>query len=124
FNIQGATDPMLITLVQQFNEVLLQKKEMDILYKPTSGKMAKIDEQIWELKSTILNNIGMQKEKNLESISYLDQQISKLKRSYRNLPAAERDFINLKSAFDVTQKIFNYLSEKKLEARISKAAAT
>lgn len=65
----------------------------------------------------------MQLKKTQRSISYIDHEIEKLNKSYSTLPVIEKDFINLKTAFDVHQKILNYLSEKKLEARISKAAA-
>jgi capsular exopolysaccharide synthesis family protein len=115
---------MLNTLIQRLNELLFQKNDVAVQYKPGSEVMEKISRQILELKSAVLNNISMQLEKNLKAISYLDQEITELKRSYSGLPVAERDYINLKSAFDVNQKVFNYLSEKKLEARISRAAAT
>jgi len=123
FNIQGTIDPQLNELLKKFNDLLSEKNEISATYRPTSELILRLDQQLINLRNTILENVGMQIEKNEHNGAYISNQIEILKKSYNSLPTVERAFITLKSAFDVKQKVFNYLSEKKLEAQISKAAA-
>lgn len=124
FNLQGITDPQLNGLVAQFNELLLKRKEGLDTYKTSSNYIKQIDDQILDVKSAIVSNITAQRNKNNKAISFISQQINGIKQGFNTIPKAEREYINLSSDFEINQKVFGYLSEKKLEAQISKAAVT
>ncbi len=124
FNLQGVTDPMLAALLGQYNTLLLKREEALVTYKPSSDVVQQLDKQILDVKSAFVSNATAQRSKNKKTIVYLDNEIQKIKQTFNAIPKAEKDLINLKSSFDINQKVYSYLSEKKLEAQISKAAVT
>ncbi|WP_293297967.1 tyrosine-protein kinase [Pedobacter sp. UBA4863] len=124
YNLQGITDPMLGDLLTQYNALLLKREELLIYYKTSSDKVQQIDKQILDIKSAFVSNASSQRQKNQKTINYIDQQISSIKQTFNTIPKAERELINLTSNAAINQKVYTYLSEKKLEAQISKAAIT
>ncbi len=124
YNLQGISDPMLATLLQQYNTLLLKREETLTTYKASSDIVQQLDKQILDIKAGFVSNANSQRQKNNKTIEFLNQQISSIKQTFNTLPRAERDLINLQSTFAINQKVYSYLSEKKLEAQISKAAIT
>lgn len=124
YNLQGITDPMFASLLQQYNALLLNREELLVNFKNTSDRVQQIDKQILEIKSAFVNNANSQRQRNQEKINFLNQQINSVKGAFNTIPKAERDMINLQSDFNINQKVYSYLTEKKLEAQISKAAVT
>jgi tyrosine-protein kinase Etk/Wzc len=124
YNLQGITDPMLASLLNQYNTLLLKREEALAIYKASSDVVQQIDKQILEIKSAFVSNANSQRQKNTKTIDFLNQQIASIKQTFNAIPKAERDMINLQSDFAINQKVYSYLSEKKLEAQISKAAVT
>ena len=121
-SLQGNSDPQLILLIQRFNELLQQKKDGLELYSENSDNMKALNEQIQAFKVAIKDNLEVQRRKNLKTKQYLDQQINEVKTNYQAVPDMERQYIKLQSKFEIDEKVFRYLSEKKLEAQISKAS--
>jgi len=124
FNLQGVEDPQLIALLHKFN-LLIDKKTAAIkTYQPGSAFMVDLEEQLDEFKLAITTNIKSQQLKNRELLSYLNKEILEIKSGISAAPAKEKDYISLQSDYNINQKVYNYLSEKKLEAHISTAAVT
>jgi len=124
YNLQGITDPMFGALLSQYNSLLLERENASINYKISSDKIQQIDKQILDLKAAFVTNANSQRQKNQKTLDFLEQQIASIKQSFNAIPKAERDLIDLQSNFTINQKVYSYLSEKKLEAQISKAAVT
>jgi tyrosine-protein kinase Etk/Wzc len=124
FNLQGVEDLQLVSLLNRYN--LLSDKRNDVLktYQPGTPFIIDIDKQINELKLAVTANIKSQHVKNKELHSYLHLQIKVIKTDIATAPALEKDYISLQSDYNINQKVYNYLSEKKLEAHISTAAVT
>lgn len=124
YNLQGITDPMLGSLLTQYNTLLLERETALGTFKSTSDKVQQIDKQILDIKSAFVSNATSQRQKNQKTIAFLEQQIGAIKQTFNTIPKAERELINLTSNAAINQKVYSYLSEKKLEAQISKAAIT
>jgi len=124
FNLQGVEDPQLITLLNKFNLLIDKKTETLKTYQPESVFMIQLEEQIDVIKLAVSTNIKSQDLKNKELLSFLNRQIQEIKSSIESTPQKEGDYISLQSDFNINQKVYNYLSEKKLEAHISTAAVT
>lgn len=124
YNLQGTADPLLSGLLSQYNALLVTKQEQLITYKPSASSIQEIDKQLLQVKSSIISNVSAQAQKNHQAAKFLDQQAAQVAGSFNQIPKAEKEYINLQSDFDVNQKVYAYLSEKKLEAQISKAAIT
>jgi tyrosine-protein kinase Etk/Wzc len=123
-NLQGTIDPLLEGLLNQFNSLLIKKQEQLVTYKPSASSIQEIDNQLLQLKSSIITNIRAQLQKNKSSARFIDEQANQITSSFNQIPKAEKEYVNLQSDFDVNQKVYAYLSEKKLEAQIGKAAVT
>jgi tyrosine-protein kinase Etk/Wzc len=124
YNVQGANDPVLSGLLGQYNLLYDKKQLLSLTYKPSSTSIAVLDEQILQTKSSILANVRSQRNKNKKAADFLHHEISGLGSSFTHIPRAEKNYVNLQSEYQVNQKVYAYLSEKKLEAQISRSAVT
>ncbi len=122
FNLEGSVDPLLAGLINQLNALIVDKDKRLVVFNASSAPVQEIERQIATTKSAIADNIRLQRVRNARTLRYIDQQIRKAQKTINKLPAAERDFVNLQTAFNINQKVYSYLSEKKLEAQISRAA--
>ncbi|WP_051189768.1 GumC family protein [Daejeonella oryzae] len=122
FNLEESGGGLLSGLIAQLNELIVDRDQKLVQYNSNSQPILEIDKQIAVVKSAIINNIKLARERNQRTQRYIDNQIGLAQQGLNSLPSAERDFVNLQSVFDINQKVFSYLSEKKLEAQISKAA--
>jgi tyrosine-protein kinase Etk/Wzc len=122
YNLQGIQDPQLIALLQNYNSLLQKKTALLFLYKPEAPPVIYIENQICNIKQSIQSTLKNQEQQNRKLITYFSHRIAELRKTVRSFPKTEKEFIQLQSGFDVNQKVYNYLSEKKLEAGISAAA--
>lgn len=122
YNVEGRVDGMLTTLIDQLNRFILEKEKKSFIYTENSPQIQSLDKQIAETKKAIVSNIQNFRERNSRLKRYVEKQISSAEDDVTSLPQTERNYINLQSDFDINQKVFQYLFEKKLEAQISKAA--
>ena len=121
-NLEGVIDPLLNGLIQSLDNLLAEKNTLLKTYNTNSQAIKDIDKQILELKNAALNNIEATSERINKNISYLDSQIAKVNEKIASLPAAERDLISLKRDFEINDKVYSFLSEKRLDAQISRSA--
>ncbi len=122
FNLEETGGGTLSGLIAQLNTLIAERNKKLTQFNAGSQPVQESENQISEVKSAIVNNIKLARERNQKTQRYIENQISLARQSLNSLPSAERDFVNLQSVFDINQKVFSYLSEKKLEAQISKAA--
>ena len=121
-DLQGTLDPSLNGLLGQLNTLLLKKQQQLITYKPSASTIQDIDNQLRMLRKSVVRNLQAQLEKNTKATEFVARQTNNINGSFNQIPKAEKEFVNLQSEFEVNQKVYAYLSEKKLEAQISKAA--
>lgn len=121
---QDISDPQLNTLISKCNDLIIKKQQLLNFYTPGSPEVKRTSEEINTFTQTIGNNISSKLKNNIKTHALLDIQIDSIRKNLIGLPKTERELINLQSRFDVDQKIYNYLSEKQLEAQISRAAVT
>ncbi len=122
FNLEGSPDPLLAGLIDQLNKQILERDKRLTLFNDNSQPVEDIIKQIDGTKRAIINNIKLLRIRNQKTIKYIEDQIRLTQQSLNVLPSAEKDFVNLQADFNINQKVFSYLSEKRLEAQISRAA--
>jgi tyrosine-protein kinase Etk/Wzc len=122
FNIEGNVDPLLAGLVSNLDNLLTEKYNLLKTYNSNSQTIKDINQQILQIKNTALNNINAGIALINKHISYLDTQIALVNQKISTLPAAERDLISLKRDFEINDKVYSFLSEKRLDAQISRSA--
>nr|WP_121270609.1 tyrosine-protein kinase family protein [Pedobacter schmidteae] len=122
FNLEGSIDPLLGNLVSNLNSLLRDKNVLLKTYNATSGPIADLNLQIAEIKNTAIRNINASTQRIQKNINYLEAQLSQVNKQVAALPAAEKDMISLRRDFEINEKVYSFLSEKKLEAQINKSA--
>jgi tyrosine-protein kinase Etk/Wzc len=124
FSTEDVNDPFLSNLLIQYSGLLLKKQSLLITYKIGSETLREIDGQLNILQQTLVNNLYAVKQKNQQAQAFTDQEILQHTQAIKNIPTAEKNYVSLQSDFDVNQKIYTYLNQKKLEALISRASIT
>jgi capsular exopolysaccharide synthesis family protein len=120
-NNEGVIDPMLTEYISNLNSYLAQKNELLKTYISSSAQIQNIDQQILAIKNNALNSINLSRQLIEKKIKYLDQQLIPVNQQIASLPAAQRDLVSLQRDFDINDKVYSYLSEKKLDEQISSA---
>lgn len=122
YDLQGMTDPQLNNLLIKFNDLLIKRKEALNNFTPNALFVQHLNQQIDYFKTAITNNISAQHKNFINTQTFLTNQIDSIRQNLSKLPETERRSVELQSKFDVNQKVYNYLEEKKLESQIAKAA--
>jgi len=121
-NLEGNIDPLLGGLITSLNNLLVEKNSLLKTYNNNSQTIKDINQQILVIKSAAIDNISATIARVNKSVSYLDAQIAQVNQKLSTLPAAERDLISLKRDFEINDKVYSFLSEKRLDAQISRSA--
>ena len=122
FNLEGNVDPLLGTLVGSLNSLLSNKNILLKTYTATSATIEDVNQQIVQVKNAALQNINASNERIRKNIRYLQDQLKQVDRQTATLPAAEKDMISLRRDFEINEKVYSFLYEKKLEAQINRSA--
>jgi capsular exopolysaccharide synthesis family protein len=121
-NIEGNADPLLGTLATNLGNLLAEKNTLLKTFNSNSQTIKDIDQQILQIKNTALNNIDALRSRVNKNISYLDRQLALKDQKLSTFPTAERNMVSLKRNFDINDKVYSFLSEKRLDAQISRSA--
>lgn len=120
--VAGGTDlPELSILVSKLDGLISQRALMLKTYIPNSQQVLDVNQQILQTKLTALNNIRSIRSGLEKNVAYLDTQLAQINQTIQALPAAQRDMVSLQRDFEINDKVYSFLSEKKLEAQISRA---
>lgn len=120
--IFGAPDPLLNGLMEEYVSL---KRNYDILVfnkQDNSPHFEQIKFRLISLRQEVLKNLQKMHERNDMQVASLQEQIQKLKRSYASFPQLERQMIDLNRDFELNEKLFLLLTEKKTEAEITKSS--
>jgi len=115
-------DPILSDLITQLQQLILKKETLLIEYTPKHPDVIKVNDQIRSLVEMIKNRI-----KSIRvSIQNQMQTLLKIKKEYtkmlENLPQNERKLADLLRTYQVNEKIYSYLLEKRAATAIAKAS--
>ncbi len=122
FSMEGSEDKLMSELVNQMNTLLNERIKKQSLYADNSAPIQEIDRQIEEAKRAITLNIRSARDRNNRTVNFIEKQLATAKEELKSIPSAERDLINLNRDFEINQKVYSYLQEKRLEASIAKSA--
>jgi tyrosine-protein kinase Etk/Wzc len=117
----GQIDPSLIKLISDLDNLLVQRSEYLKTYTPNSQPIQDINRSILRIKNTALTNLNNTYANIKTNINYLGSQLGDVNKQIAILPAAERDLISLRRDFEINEKVYSFLSEKKLGAQISRS---
>ena len=121
-NLEGQFSATQIELISELNRLIQIRVLKLIEFNPESPPIKDIDIQISSVKLALKKNINSSKLRNLNTLKFIDNQISALNQEIGRLPEKEQKFLKLTANFEINDKVQIYLSEKKLEANMNAAA--
>ena len=121
FYMNDLVDPQLGGYVTQLNDLLLQRTSLLKDYNSSSQPVLDINKQILQIKDNVINLLNSSRTLTQNRIKYLDTQLAPINRQLAALPTDERNLVDLKRDFDINDKVYSFLSEKKLDAQINSA---
>jgi tyrosine-protein kinase Etk/Wzc len=107
--------------IGNLNTLLLTKTSLLKLYNNNSTQIHDLDLQILQIKSDLINSIGATRKQIETKQKYLQDRLSPINQKISELPVDERELVSLKRDFDVNDKVYSFLSEKKLDQEILSA---
>ena len=121
FYMNDLVDPQLGGYVTELNDLLLQRTSLLKDYNSSSQPVLDINKQILQIKENVVNLLNSSTLLTQNRIKYLDTQLSPINKQLAALPTDERNLVDLKRDFDINDKVYSFLSEKKLDAQINSA---
>ena len=121
FNLGGVADQELEAEISSLNTLLVQKNALLKTYNSNSQPVQDINQQILQIKNNALNSIAASMSLIDRKLKYLEDQLIPVNQQISEMPAAQRDLVSLQRDFEINDKVYSFLSEKKLDAQISSA---
>lgn len=120
--VGGQTESLLSGLISNLNTLIKDRNVKIEQFDENSSIIQVIDDQIEQIKVAAMNNTRLLKERNTKTIAFINNEIAQIKEDLKAYPTDEQNLFNLQSNFDIKEKVFTFLNEKKLESEISRAA--
>jgi tyrosine-protein kinase Etk/Wzc len=122
FNSGGAGgNTQLNEFISVLNNLLNNKTALLKTYNSNSSQIQDIDQQILQVKTNAITSMVATRKQIEAKQKYLQDQLGPINQQISQMPVAEREMVSLKRDFDVNDKVFSFLSEKKLDQEIASA---
>ncbi len=118
----GIEDPLLNSLIKEL--IILYARRTELLYSSTKKNplVLKLDQQILNIKSSLLENVNSIIKTSDISVSEIDKRLNRLSRQIDHLPGTHRKLFRLERQFKLNDAIYTFLLQKLSEARITMAS--
>ena len=120
FEIEGSV--AIASLQSALNDAILQHASLMQRYNGQSKLLMENEKKVNELKAALVNTLNGQLTIVNERIRSIDDMLRISTVNLQGLPGKQQALINLQRNYNVNEKIFSYLLEKRLETMISKAS--
>lgn len=116
----GLNEPMLMTLVQQLNDLNMQRSELsekNVFYEQYTNDMAKVKETIEEVVKSMRASLEIEK-------NDLNERYAVVKQEIAQLPEKELEMVSIERAYRIDDNYYTFFLQKRAEAEIQKASNT
>lgn len=120
--VLGNVDQALTAMINRYEELLKEKKKLSLSLQPGSIIVQNLDAQINDSRNTIKNYLAGYKRNAGVAQTQLQDKVNQIQAKIANIPAYERDYINIKRQQSVKENLYLYLLKKKEEASVSYAS--
>ena len=122
-NLYGIKDPVLDSLVNQYNTLVAKKNALLTEYTEYHPDVEKINAQLEKIKRNIEKSVFNLRKEVKDRLVGTSAVIGRYERFLRSLPEKEKEYIRIKRNYAVNEKIYSYLVQKKLEASLAEISA-
>lgn len=118
----GAVDhDQISSAISSLNLLINDRKSALKTYNTNSAYIKDIDQQILQIKNNIITSINATHSLIENKINFIQKELGPVNKQIADLPDAQRDMASLQRDFQINDKVYSFLSEKKLDAQISSA---
>lgn len=117
----GQIDVNLTALIARLDGLFAQRSELLKTYNYNSQPVQDINKNILQIKNTALVSLNSAYLNTERTLNYLGTQLGQLNQKISVFPGADRDMISLRRDFEINEKVYSFLSEKKLESQITRS---
>ena len=121
FSTEGVANQQLQIAIAKLDNLISSKNALAKTYIAKAQQITDINQQILQIKSSAIDDINISRSVIEKSINFINGQLEPINQQISHYPAAENDIAGLQRNHDVNQKVYDLLSEKKLNAQISRA---
>ena len=115
-------DPALTSLVRKLQELASEKSALLLDYTELHPDIIKLEQTLSSLKRTIKHALDNNLRQMSQRKDSLKKIISRYARSLETLPKQERELTRLSRYFDVNERIYSFLLEKRAETAIMRSS--
>jgi len=117
-----ASDRLLISAVQQLQELYEERENLDISVKSDNPRLESINTRILSIRLRIIEIVKGLLENNRLRMEQLDTEEQAIINQMKSLPLNEQQLLNIMRKYDLYNQFYTYLLEKRAEAGIQKAS--
>ncbi|HKL40002.1 MAG TPA: Wzz/FepE/Etk N-terminal domain-containing protein, partial [Cryomorphaceae bacterium] len=114
-------ETIIASMLESLRDLLVSREEVQFDLKEGSAKLEQLDYSINIQKKLIVESIQSALDKIQRRQEFLGEKLEEYESDFGELPKKELEFARLKRIFDINEKYYTMLLEKKTEYRISQA---
>jgi len=118
----GIDDPALLELIKQLISLYQEKNTFLITATEKNPAYEAVMNKIAQTKKLLIENNAMLLRSTEISLAEIDNNIAKIEEGFKQLPATEKELINIQRKYKLNDQIYTYLLTKRAEAGIAKAS--
>lgn len=120
----GYVDLLLTELIKKLKILSDDKQDLLIKYKEGSDEIKSVNYKIEEIKKYIREAVQSNKREITTKRKKLEEELAFLSNQFDGIPTREKDLQILEREFRLQESVFNFLSQKRIEAFIASTSST
>jgi len=120
-SLMGVNDPVLITVLQKMVELYAKKKTLEMSYQNDNPILRETQQNLINLQNTLLENIHSIQTNSKNLLADINKRVALSEIEMAKLPANEQKLLSITRRYQLSDKLYTYLLEKRAEAGIAGA---
>lgn len=118
----GINDMQLVSLLSELSELSNERQNLKLSLKDGNPTLTQLDVKIRNVKNGLVEKVNSLLATNKLANEDINEQVNDIEAKIALLPSNEQQLFNKTKVYDLLDKMYTYLSEKKSEASIAKAS--